>query len=47
MANDGSPIEQIDSETADREASLPGYDILTYPADFTLEGIALPSKLDF
>ncbi|MGD0567423.1 MAG: DUF262 domain-containing protein [Candidatus Sulfotelmatobacter sp.] len=30
-------IERIPSEISDSEVSLKGYDILTYPADFTLE----------
>jgi len=30
-------IEPIESEESDSEVSLKGYDILTYPADFTLE----------
>jgi uncharacterized protein with ParB-like and HNH nuclease domain len=30
-------IEQIPSEKDDSEVSLRGYDILSYPADFTLE----------
>ena len=30
-------IEPIESEVSDSEISLKGYDILTYPADFTLE----------
>ena len=30
-------IEPIQSEQEDREVSLPSYEILTYPADFTLE----------
>jgi hypothetical protein len=30
-------MQLIESEEQDREKSLPGYDILTYPADFTLE----------
>jgi uncharacterized protein with ParB-like and HNH nuclease domain len=32
-------IERIASEESDNEVSLKGYDILTYPADFTLEGL--------
>ena len=32
-----SQIEQISSEIDDHEATLPSYEILTYPADFTLE----------
>jgi len=32
-------IERIPSEETDNEVSLKGYDILTYPADFTLEGL--------
>ncbi len=31
------PIEDVPSEAADREASLHTYEILTYPADYTLE----------
>lgn len=30
-------LEEVASEEADREASLPAYEILTYPADYTLE----------
>ena len=38
MANDDDRlIEKIASEEGDREVSLRGYEILTYPADFTLE----------
>jgi hypothetical protein len=33
-------IESIPSEISDSEVSLKGYDILTYPADFTLELLA-------
>ncbi|MXZ86863.1 MAG: DUF262 domain-containing protein [Acidimicrobiia bacterium] len=32
-------FESIPSEVADQEVSLPAYDILTYPADYTLEVI--------
>lgn len=32
-------IERIQSEESDNEVSLKGYEILTYPADFTLEGL--------
>jgi hypothetical protein len=42
MARNGSSgalIEEIPSEQQDREVSLRGYDILSYPADFTLEGL--------
>src|ERR1035441_4443144 len=35
----GNAIERIASEENDNEISLKGYDILTYPADFTLEGL--------
>jgi hypothetical protein len=34
---DNQPFELVPSEVADNEVSLPGYDILSYPADFTLE----------
>ena len=34
---DDKAIESIVSEEKDREVSLRGYEILTYPADFTLE----------
>jgi len=34
---DRSELEAIESEEEDHEASLPVYDILTYPADYTLE----------
>ena len=30
-------LQKIDSEVDDRESSLPSYDILAYPADYTLE----------
>lgn len=30
-------MERIDSEEEDRESSLPSYEILTYPADYTLQ----------
>ena len=33
----GPPLEEIKSEVDDRELSLPSYDILAYPADYTLE----------
>jgi hypothetical protein len=32
-----APLESIESELYDSEVSLKGYDILSYPADFTLE----------
>ena len=32
-----TPIDDVASEIADREATLPFYEILTYPADYTLE----------
>ena len=31
------PLEEIESEIDDRENSLPSYEILSYPADYTLE----------
>lgn len=34
---DDDDVEQIDSEEEDRAYSPPSYDIVTYPADFTLE----------
>lgn len=34
---EGPPFEEIESEVDDRESSLPSYDILAYPADYTLE----------
>jgi uncharacterized protein with ParB-like and HNH nuclease domain len=37
-------IERIASEESDSEVSLKGYDILTYPADFTLEGLVAKWK---
>jgi uncharacterized protein with ParB-like and HNH nuclease domain len=37
-------IERIASEEDDNEVSLKGYDILTYPADFTLEGLVAKWK---
>jgi uncharacterized protein with ParB-like and HNH nuclease domain len=38
MANDGDDlIEPIASEVSDHNVSLHGYELLTYPADFTLE----------
>jgi uncharacterized protein with ParB-like and HNH nuclease domain len=37
-------IERIASEESDNEVSLKGYDILTYPADFTLEGLVTKWK---
>jgi hypothetical protein len=35
--NDKDNIEAIVSEQEDSEVSLRGYDILSYPADYTLE----------
>jgi len=37
MTNENGLTEPIDSERADQEASLRSYEVLTYPADFTLE----------
>ena len=37
--NDRVEFEDVASELADREASPPSYEIATYPADFTLEGL--------
>ena len=34
---EGPPLQEIESEVDDRESSLPSYDILAYPADYTLE----------
>ena len=34
---EGPPLEEIKSEVDDLETSLPSYDILAYPADYTLE----------
>ena len=31
------PLDDVESEIADREATLPFYELLTYPADYTLE----------
>jgi len=31
------PLDPVDSETADQDAALPFYEVLTYPADYTLE----------
>jgi uncharacterized protein with ParB-like and HNH nuclease domain len=39
MPKGNDAIERIASEESDNEVSLKGYDILTYPADFTLEGL--------
>jgi hypothetical protein len=36
---DDGPIEKIQSEIDDSESSPPFYDIVTYPADYTLEGL--------
>lgn len=37
--DESSPIETVSSEVVDSEATLSSYEILTYPADFTLEVI--------
>jgi uncharacterized protein with ParB-like and HNH nuclease domain len=37
MENGDHLTERIESEEQDRQVSLPSYEILTYPADFTLE----------
>ena len=37
----GDLFEAIPSEEQDSEVSLRGYDILSYPADFTLEGLVI------
>src|SRR5438128_7522243 len=37
MANENGLTEPIQSERDDQEASLRSYEVLTYPADFTLE----------
>lgn len=37
MENEDNLTERIESEEQDRQVSLPSYEILTYPADFTLE----------
>lgn len=34
-----SELEEIESEEEDQNADLPSYEIFTYPADFTLEGL--------
>jgi hypothetical protein len=46
MAKGTDAIERIASEESDNEISLKGYDILTYPADFTLEGLVNKWKKD-
>src|SRR5580698_10347168 len=35
--SESDAIQRIPSEVLDNQVSLKGYDILTYPADFTLE----------
>jgi uncharacterized protein with ParB-like and HNH nuclease domain len=35
--NDNGVVEKIDSEELDQQSSPPSYEILAYPADFTLE----------
>ena len=37
VGREDATIEMIESEVDDRESSLPSYDILAYPADYTLE----------
>lgn len=37
MATDDRFTELIESELADHDASLRSYEVLTYPADFTLQ----------
>ena len=37
QGNEDPPLEKIDSEVDDLETSLPSYEILAYPADYTLE----------
>ena len=39
MSDSSNAIEAIESEIEDQEADLKSYDILTYPADYTLEGL--------
>ena len=39
MSDSSEAIETIESEIEDQQADLKSYDILTYPADYTLEGL--------
>lgn len=39
MSNSTDAIETIESEIEDQQADLKSFDILTYPADYTLEGL--------
>lgn len=41
MADDRVEFEDVASELEDRQASPPSYEIATYPADFTLDGLYL------
>ena len=36
---DDLDLEALESEEADAEATPPAYEVVTYPADFTLEGL--------
>lgn len=36
-SNHNGDVEELESEQADGEAALPGYEILTYPADYVLD----------
>lgn len=45
MNGDDKLIEPIASEQEDSQISLPSYDILTYPADYTLR-VNCPRGLD-
>ncbi len=41
---EGPPLEEIPSEVEDRESEPAGFEIVTYPTDFTLEGLVTKYK---